>query len=347
MRRMTNCGCALLGLALVTGGVGCSSELARVEFSYVVDPVKGLPPGLGTIYIAPANVGPNTDPQWSDLTATVLKNLIQESRDSFGTQVAVTDRRDTEGTMAEADLKAAGMSSQQGGAPGMLEAADGRIMSNVNIKVDVQERKDQTLDITSIGGWGGHGAGGGGADMQTREVTGYQRTMTVQTEFKLLDNTNNRVWDLKAGTYTATDETAPASPVYGSSRGLGDLPAADRIVASLVDQGAREFASGLMACRINVTAHVKSSGSKECNNGVKMLRGGFYREALASFQSALAEKPGDHRAAYGAGVACEAMGDGEQALKYYRQALTGEQNAEYAGARSRLEAYATRIRKGA
>ncbi|MCC7291227.1 MAG: hypothetical protein IT449_04090 [Phycisphaerales bacterium] len=345
MRKSMLWGCGMLAGVAVLAASGCKSEQARVEFSYIVEPVKGLPPGMNTIYVDNAECGPNTDPRWSDLTATVLRNLIQESRDSFGTQVAVTDRSDTKGTFEEGDLAASGMSTQQGGAPPQLMAADGRVLSKVNVKVDVQERKNQTLDITSIGGWGGHGAGGGGADMQTREVTGYQRTMTVQTEFKLLDNKNNRVWDLKAGTYTATDETAPASPIYGSSRGLGDLPAADQMIAGLVDQGAREFVSGLMACRINVSGVVASSGGEECANGVKMLRAGMYPESLASFRSALAKKSDDHRAAFGAGLACEAMGDGAGALSYYKQALMGSQDMQYASARARMEAYASRMRK--
>lgn len=335
-------GVGLAGLMLC----GCEGpQRAQVEFKYVVNPGKGLPPGMNTIYVAPAVVGPNTDARWSDLTATILKALVQESSDQFGTKVAITDRRDTQGVMDEADLKAAGMSTKQGGEGGKLEAAEGRILSNINIKVDVHEKKDSTLDITNIAGWGGHRSGGGGVEANTREVTGYQRTMTVQTEYKLLDNANNKVWSLKAGTYTATDETRPASPIYGSNRGLGDLPPEDQIIAALVDQGAREFVSDLMACRINVSASIKSSGSKECADGVNMLRAGAWAEALASFQAALAKNGRDHRAAFGAGLACEAMGDGERALGFYRTALAGANDAQYAAARARMEAFGGRIKK--
>lgn len=340
-RMVSVVGAGLIGALLS----GCASQSARVEFRYVVNAGKGLPPGMNTIYVAPADVGPNTDPRWSDLTATILKSLVQESRDQFGTQVAITDRRDTRGVFEEADLKAAGMSTQEGGGGGRLDAADGRILSNINIKVEIREKKESTLDITNIAGFGGHGSGGGNVDFQTREVTGYQRTMTVQTEFKLLDNATNRVWSLKAGTYTATDETRPASPLYGSSRGLGDLPPEDQIIADLVDMGAREFVSDLMACRINVSAYIRSSGSEECANGVRMLRAGAWREALASFQAALARNGRDHRAAFGAGLACEAMGDGERALGYYRQALAGADDPQYAAARARMETFGSRIRK--
>ena len=59
----------------------------------------------------------------------------------------------------------------------------------------------------------------------------------------------------------------------------------------------------------------------------------------------MAEDSNDHRAAYGAGVACEASGQYESALKYYKQACAGEDNRVYAYARDRMKSYGSRIRK--
>jgi hypothetical protein len=59
---------------------------------------------------------------------------------------------------------------------------------------------------------------------------------------------------------------------------------------------------------------------------------------------ALSEKPNDHRAAYGAGVACEASGDYEGALHYYKRAYAGQADPTYREARDRLKAYGARAR---
>ncbi|MDO8632842.1 MAG: hypothetical protein Q7R41_20355, partial [Phycisphaerales bacterium] len=66
---------------------------------------------------------------------------------------------------------------------------------------------------------------------------------------------------------------------------------------------------------------------------------------ISAFQAAMAEDSNDHRAAYGAGVACEATGQFEAGLKYYNQACAGENNSTYMDARDRMKTYGSRIRK--
>jgi len=334
------------GVLLVLMVLGCQGESARIDFSYTVQPVRGLPPGLKTIYVEPAKTLENTDTKWSDMTATVLRTLIQESHDQLGAPVTLADREDTKGVTDEADLRAAGMLTGEGSSQAQFMGADGRVLANIKVKVEQKERKDSTLDITSIAGAGGHGWGGGDVDMQTREVSGWTRTITVVPEFKLLDNNNKLVHQDAPALAPITHDTGKASPLYGSNRGLGDLPAEDQIIAALIDQGARQFVSYLMPCRISVAAMVESSGSKACTTGVKMLRAGMYQEALSNFQAAMAGNQDDHQAAFGAGLACEAMGDGQQALSYYRRALVGAQNEQYMAGRARMEAYGNRIRRG-
>ena len=102
---------ALLAMSVVAG---CAPERAVVGFSYVVEPTRGLPPGMKTITIQPATLGPTTDPKWSDMCSTVLNSLVDESRNSFGTDIRVSNRRDAGKVFEEDDLKAAGMSTEQG-----------------------------------------------------------------------------------------------------------------------------------------------------------------------------------------------------------------------------------------
>lgn len=334
---------ALCSLTAVTG---CASkQTAAVSFSYVVEKEKGLPPGMKTIAIMPAKVGETTDPKWSELCTTVVAALINESRSKFGTEVTVTERRDTKAVFEEADLAAAGMSTKKGGSGGELIGADGYLLSNINVKVEKHVGKQRTLSGLDIAGFGGHRYGGGRVNAETEEVETVTRNMTVQTEFKLVDSGNGRVWEhFSPKTYRATDRTK-ASPIFGSSKTEAELTPQDQIIGSLVEFGAREFVSKLMPCRVDVETEVESSGNKNCAEGVRLLRAEAYREAISSFQAAMGENPNDHRAAFGAGVACEASGQYESALKYYKQACAGEDNRVYADARDRMKSYAGRIRK--
>ncbi len=333
----------MVSLTVLTG---CASkETASVNFSYVVEKEKGLPPGMKNIAIMPAKVGETTDPKWSELSTTVIASLINESRARFGTDVTVTERRDTRAVFDEADLAAAGMSTRKGGKGGELIGADGYLLSNINVKVEKHVGRQRTLSGFDIAGFGGHHTGGGYVSPETQEVETVTRNMTVQTEFKLVDSANGRVWEhFSPKTYRATDRTK-ASPIFGSSKTEAELTPQDQIIGSLVERGAREFVSMLMPCRIDVEAEVESSGKKNSANGVRLLRAEAYREAISAFQAAIADNSNDHRAAFGAGVACEATGQFESGLKYYNMACAGENNRIYAEARDRMKTYGSRIRK--
>lgn len=332
----------LLGVVCVSILAGCSSgkETAVVSFSYVLEPTKGLPPGMKTIIINPAKVGPATDPKWSDLSATVLRSLVEESASEFGTEITVADRRDTQATFDEADLAAAGMSTRQGGGGGQLLAAEGAILSNINVKVETHKGKKRTLtDLSAYGGWR-HGGG----SAHTEEVETVTRNMTVQTEFKLLDTANNKVWVYHSPkTYRATERTK-ASPIFGSSKTEAELTPRDAIIATLVERGAREFISKLMPCRIEVEAEIKSSSNENCIQGVRLLRAEEYEMAIEEFKSALAMDATDDRAAFGAGLALEATGKYADALKYYKKALIGDDDQAYKAAKDRVKLYSGRTK---
>ncbi len=332
-------------LGLLAAVTGCSSrQTATVSFSYVVEKEKGLPPGMKTIAIMPAKVGETTDPKWQELSTTVLASLINESRSKFGTEVTVTERRDAKAVFDEGDMKAAGMATGKGGDT-VLIGAEGLLLSNINVKVEKHVGKQRTLSGLDIAGFGGRHSGGGSVNAETEEVETVTRNMTVQTEFKLIDSANGRVWEhFSPKTYRATDRTK-ASPIFGSSKTEAELTPQDQIIGSLVELGAREFVSKLMPCRIDVETEVESSGNKNCIEGVRLLRAEAYREAIAAFQAAMAEDPNDHRAAYGAGVACEATGQFEAGLKYYNKACAGEDNRVYSDARDRMKTYGSRVRK--
>lgn len=324
---------------------GCQSEIATVRFDLDIRPQVNLPSGLEALYVAPAAVGENMDVQWSDLTAGIVRSLVQGSIVHFGTPLVLVDRENVEGAILEAESRAAGISMEPGGEPPKLLAANGRIIASVNVKKTEERTVGMTTDITRIGGEGEGGQGGGGdVELKTREVEGWRRTVIVQTEFSLLDQQNRQWRYLAEDSRPIVHETAPPSPLFGASRGLGDLPALDPVIYLLVTESATHFVSDLMPVRYPINIEVHSSDGKECREGVKQLRGQFYEEAITFFKAALENNWNDHRAAYGAGVACEAMGRFDEALAFYQQACVLSGENDYIGARQRLERYAGRLK---
>lgn len=337
--------CAMAGMAAIGCEGGGGRERANVSYSYVIEKEKGLPAGMNTIAIMPAKVGATTDPKWSEMSSTILQSLINESKGKFGTPITVTERRDTKPVFDEADLAAAGMSTSKGGQPGQLAAADGYLLSNINVKVETHVGKQRTLSGLDLAGLSGDYFNAGGVRAETQEVETVTRNMTVQSEFKLVDAKNGRVWEhYSPRIFRATDRTK-ASPIFGSSQTEAALTPQDRIVATLVERGAREFVSMLMPVRVDVEAEVQASSNPNSAEGVRRLRAEDYAGAIDAFNAALAENPNDHRSAYGAGVAAEAKGDIDIAVNFYNRACAGQNNATYTEARDRAKSFTGRVRK--
>lgn len=349
MLRSKQIGLALLGTMVGLSAIGCAGgggrERANVSFSYVIEKEKGLPPGMNTVAIMPAKVGPTTDPKWSEMSSTILQSLINESKSRFGTPITVTERRDTKPVFDEADLAAAGMSTSKGGQGGQLVGADGYLLANINVKVETHVGKQRTLSGIDLAGLAGDYYSGGGVRAETQEVETVTRNMTVQSEFKLVDAKNGRVWEhYSPKIFRATDRTK-ASPIFGSSQTEAALTPQDRIIATLVERGAREFVSMLMPVRVDVEAEVQSSSNLNSAEGVRRLRAEDYSGAIDAFNAALAENPNDHRSAYGAGVAAEAMGNIDQAVNFYNRACAAQNNATYTEARDRAKSFVGRVRR--
>jgi len=336
---------AVLPLLSVMAIVGCASERAQIEFSYMVQPVRGLPPGMTTLTIDPVKQsGPNTDPKWSDLVSTSINHLVNESASEFGTKVVISNRRDSDVTFEEADLAAAGSSTGKPGTGGKLLAAQGAIRSNINVKVEKHVGRARTISGIQAWGGGGHGWGHGGGDVQTEEVETVTRNMTVQAEFKLIDTANNREWETYAPKTFRSTERTRTSPLFGSSQTEAELTPQDAIIGTLVEKAAREFISRLIPTKITVDVEVFASGHEMSMQGVRQLRAQMYDDALASFKAALAENSNDHQSAFGAGVAAEAAGQYQEALRFYQQACAGQDNPDYAEARDRMKEFGSRAK---
>lgn len=331
----------VVAAACLSAVLGCASERAIVTVSYVVEPSKGLPPGMDAVAILDSKVNTVTDRKWSELAANSIQARIQDANHRFGANLRIADRKHLTEGLAEQDLAAAGVTSGSApGAGGKVMEIRGIIESEINVKVDTK-RGSQTT-IAGVSGWGGRRSGGG--SLETREVETVQRNITVQTAFKLVDSVNNRNWITYSPPPFSRSDSTQASILFGSSQTEAALTPRDEIIGAAVERGIREFVGLIVPTNLEFDLEVESSGNAKCVQGVRMLRAQDYAGALSYFRAALIDDPNDDKAAYAAGVAAEGAGDFKTALNYYRQACGIRGAPRYLLARDRLSEHITRIR---
>jgi hypothetical protein len=294
------------------------------------------------VAILDSTVNEATDKKWSEMAANYIQHLVQESNDKYGSNLRVADRKQTSLVASEADLAAAGIvDSAKAGQVARQLAVQGFILSEINVKVDTQKGKKRTVDALSLGAW----SRGGSGSVDSTEAETATRNILVQTDFKLVDAATGKNWDTYSPpAYRQTDRTK-ASPFFGSSQTEAEMTPRDEIIAAAVEQGARRFISRFIPLAVNMEIEVESSKSEACKRGVAYLRGDDYEQALTNLQAALAENPDDDRAAFAAGVTCEAMGRFDEAMKYYQKAAIAKADPRYSEAQRRLKESIARIRK--
>lgn len=324
---------------------GCAGERALVPISYVVEPSRGLPPGVQTIAVKEAKVNDVTDRKWSELAANMIQDHLHRAATKYGAPIHLADRKHLRDTMAEQDLAAAGVTrSSTAGRGGQVTDVQGIIESEINVKVETHHGTDTTVAGLNLAGGGGRHHGWGAVDVQTREVQTTTRNMTVQTSFRLVDAVSNRnLATHSPAPYSQSDRTK-VDPLFGSGKTEADMTPRDEVISGAVRQGVVEFVSQLVPTEVHLELAVESSGNPNCTEGVRALRGEAYERALAAFKAALAEDPNDHRAAFGAGAACEALRRHDEAQQYYRQAYSIVEDSYYRDSRDRLTADAHRRR---
>jgi len=326
--------------------LACSSRESHVvEISYTLEPSKALPVGLTSIAVLPAELGPATDPKWSQLASNVVINLLHEANAYSDVQLTIVAREETKKIVAEADLAAAGLiQSDRPGADAVLHEIEGIVVSRIDVKVETHRGSERTIDSINFSALSGDKHHRSGPLFNTSEVETISRTMTVHSSFKLIDSKTGKEWESSVSKHQGTDETS-VSPFFGSGKTEADLTPRDRIIGTLVERGAREFVGKLVPRIISQRIKLKSSSQDDCQAGVRLMRADMYEESLARFRAALADDPSDHRALFAAGVTCELMGRYDEALRYYRLACGEDDKDEYLENKQRLAAHLDRIRR--
>lgn len=331
----------MLGFVSMLTGCG-GGETAVVTFGYALEPTRGLPPGMKVITVEASTEGNATDSKWSDFVTTTVQQLVSDSKRRFGTEIEISDRRDTSATFDEADLQAAGMSTAgTSGAGGKLLAAQGTIRCNINTIVDVDKGRKRTFSAGSLIG----AVASRGRYMSTEEVEETRRRMTVQADFRLIDTGNNKIWEQIPPTMFSHEDGKGVSPIFGTGSSETDFESEDAIIEPLLTMAIRTFLSRLIKIHVDVTEELESSSNKDCQRAVALMRAEEYESALGAYKLALDKSSSDHRATFGAGVACEATGRFDDALDYYKQAVILDESPRYIRARDRMKEFGARAVK--
>ncbi|MCH8806234.1 MAG: hypothetical protein IH986_09120 [Planctomycetes bacterium] len=336
---------ATLPIAVACVAPGLAGEKATVRVHYLLRPTRGIPEGLSAVAILDAGVNDEkarleTDTNWSELAANYVQYLLQEAIEQRGIELDIIDRRHTATVLKEHDLAAAGLiPSRTAGRAAQLLEVQGVIMAEINVRVEEHRDTKKTVDLRGLlddlrprkrKSHGGHKK----RPTQSAEVV--KRHTTVQTVFHLFDAKTSKNWATYAKWHHYSDQ-AKISDFFAGIFSGSKVDPRDEVIEQAVQRGAREFVGMLVPSEVEYLVKVKSSSQDDCEEGVRALRAEMYEEAIGRFKLALSDRPDDDRAAFAAGVACEALGRYEDALKYYRMASRLDDEDEYLEARRRVK----------
>ena len=312
MRFTTGCVFLLMGAL----GSGCAVERATVRFSYRTEPPLGMPHGMERVHLDPPVIVPSTDPAWAERITSILEHELRESHEPDCVYLDLT----------KGDLDP--VASVDPDTPRLLDedtpTVNGQsLQGRVHSAVEVREE---------AAGSAGRNADGPG--------------VLVDCLFRLMDARTQQVWSEHSCSKTGDASLLrPEMELTGRDVDEGAIGFSELVAYRLIELAAREFVSNLRICVIDVAEVVEASRDPNCRSGVRKLRHGHYEDALNDFLTCLTRDSRDHRAAFGAGVACEAMGRYAEALDHYKAACVSdaEPNPCYLEARERVAFYGSRV----
>jgi tetratricopeptide (TPR) repeat protein len=318
-------------------GCGEGKEKTVVQLHYRLAPTKQLPPGMKTLAVLPAETTDEADAKWSELASNMVQGLLAQANDQFGCGLRFADRASIKRVLDEKDLTLSGIADgSMASSAAKLLAADGLVCSRIAVRVEKHRGVGKTLVLGGI-------PSAGSPNVHMKEVEKVSRDITVQSTFKLLDATTGQAWISYGGKTLTQRDVGKPSPFFGSDTTEADLTPVDQTIGQLVEREVRQFVAQIVPFELTIDVPIKSSDNENCVRACKLVSINDYQAALEAFNMALQADPQDHRAAFGAGLMCERLGQYDQALEYYKKAILIKQEPEYQAANNRVTEYKTRI----
>ncbi|MFQ5411576.1 MAG: tetratricopeptide repeat protein [Phycisphaerae bacterium] len=324
--------------ALVATGCG-KGPVATVTMSETIEPKKPLPAEHMHIAVYNAKVegtGEFDQDKWAGMAADMIQYELEQAAERHGVPIKLVDREHMKVAMAESDMASAGITEDTSGTAGSaLQGATSIITSKVTIKIDKQ--KDEATSINAMSVIGGRWFGGGSVSSTKLETE--SRNITVACQFQLKAMGTNEVLAFHNGHPSQHfDPAKRPSPVFGRSKTEASMTPRDQVIGQKIEDQIKEFMCKFVPTDIETVCRVEAARSDMSKAGVKALIMDDYEGALAKFKVAVAEKDTDVKSLFGAGVACEALGRYDEALKYYKLASAYEdEEPQYPAAVKRVK----------
>lgn len=324
----------VFSLFMMTGCV--SKPTATVEFTYTSQPKAPLVEEYMKIAVYEAETkgsGEYDQEKWKGMAADLIRHHLQNAGDELNMPIEIVDREHMGIASAESDMAAAGI-TEGGDKESAFADATAIITTKLNVKIDKQKGKGTSMDAAALVGtvWGG----GGG--VSTREVDEEARTITVQCQFQMKANDgSNQIIHNYSGDWEMHSEQLESGFFFGSAQTEQDMTPRDKVIGGIVKKQLQKFTAKFLPSTTKAEVQVESSNDENCIAGVEALVVSDWQTALTNFKKALAVDRQDDLALFGAGVACEKLGQFSEALKYYKQARSYEDGEpKYAAAIARV-----------
>lgn len=313
-------------LALFLLVTGCGKKVtATVDVAYTLEPRQPLAEQYMSIAVYDARMegdkGEFDEQKWSEMTADLIQYNLQQAAEQHQVPLKLVDREHMKVALGEKDLAAADITDAGDEvASAKIVGASAILTSKITIKIDKQTGKGRT--VSDIGGWGSRWGGGG--SVHTDEVEKESRNITVTCQFQLKDAGTNETIVAFSGKPTQHYERGKPSPFFGGSKTESDMTPRDKIIGEIVESQLQQFLVKFVPTETAASIKVEASGNEASQGAVRMLVVDDFEGALAGFKQAISENQDDHKSLFGAGVCCEKLGQLDEALKYYKRALSLE-----------------------
>jgi len=136
----------------------------------------------------------------------------------------------------------------------------------------------------------------------------------------------------------ASDSGGGKSPggLKAAAAGVDKPIAASEIIDRLIGRCVQAFISEISPHDKRIPVVLARGGHRIVHKGNRLAAVGDWDEALACYQTAIAQNPGDHGALFNAGVVYEVLGRFGQAEKMYARAAAGDGRQRYVVAKNRV-----------
>jgi tetratricopeptide (TPR) repeat protein len=329
-----------------------------ISFSFVEQPVVGLPQGLTAIAFIPFSQAVDDkegifsarEKKWGDEITAAIAQRMQEVSRQFKIPLSLADREAVAAIMKEKDLADAGITQENKALQlGKLAKAQAICFGRMTIDVRKEEGVTKTLrptfsqsevvtfhrnpyrphrgyvtrqPVSQMG-------------LQAEPVRQIRRTITLSATVKLVSTATGK----SIVTFNRrTMEVAERKPGFfmGEDAQEIQLRPEDETIERLFNQLVDEFIGQLLPHEVHVEVKIAKPKAKLAKTALKFLQTGDLEKATDLFEESLRTKPDDHAAMYDLGVAYECSGQPQKALKNYECAFRIKDNNLYFDAAQRL-----------